>query len=291
MLAPARRHVTNAVIQTETISMPRRFDFSGNPALSDEDGNFNVYRDRRDGAGEVSCASLWGPQGLFLFSGIHHQFELTTPAGQSPYDNELVDPVFDWLSANIKGDWHWHESETNNYRSVSTSVYIADQADIEAFQAEWDSLFRYDENDTERNARFRERNRVAEETNTVPAYISVQSMKFMLVHMAADTAEYFDTLSGRDGFDAMFSEGFDLAVAYVLEEDKPSEHGPRMLDGTWHEEIVRVFREIGEWVRESASDTLRAEMADKEIADEGLHEAFRSGFGPVPARAGATVAP
>lgn len=102
-------------------------------------------------------------------------------------------------------------------------------------------------------------------------------MKFTLVHMGVETAEYFDTLSRRDGFDAMLSEGFDLAVAYVLEEDKPAEHGPRMLDGTWLNEVVRVFLEIGEWVRTARPTLFRGDMADNEITDEGLYEAFRSG--------------
>jgi hypothetical protein len=260
--------------------MPRIYDFSRNPSLSEVDGNFNAYRERRDGAREVSYATLWGPQGLFLFSGIHHQFQLKTPVGQSPYDNDLVDPVFDWLSANVEGDWHWHEAESNNYHSISTSVYLAGQNDISAFQATWGSLFEYNEADTASNARYQEKNCRAEESNTMPSYISVQSMKFMLVHMGGDTGEYFDRLSGRIGFDAMFVDGFDLAISYVLEEDKPSEHGPRMLDGSWHGEILRVFREIGDWVRTGASDALREEMADREIADEGLAKAFRSGLSP-----------
>jgi hypothetical protein len=196
-----------------------------------------------------------------------------------------VDPVFDWLSANAKGDWHWHEAQTNNYRSVSTGVYLAEQADIEAFNTKWGGIFQYDETRTARNDAYHEKNRQAEAENVVPSYISAARIKFMLVQMDEETGGYFDTISGRDGFDAMFAEGFDQTIAYILEEDKPSEHGPRMLDGTWHEGVTSSIRAIGEWVRLGASDALRAEMADREIADDGLAEAFRAGLSPAPSQA------
>lgn len=103
--------------------------------------------------------------------------------------------------------------------------------------------------------------------------------------MDEETGEYFDTISGRDDFDAMFAEGFDQTIAYIMEEDKPSEHGPRMLDGTWHEGVTSSVRAIGDWVRTSASDTLRAEMTDRKIADEGLAEACKAGLShPVEAK-------
>lgn len=150
--------------------MPRRYDFSKNMALSVEDGYFHAYLESRAGNGEVSYLSLWGPHGNFLFSGIHHQFDLKTPQGQSPYYNSLVDPVFDWLSANVNGDWHWHEGQTNNYRSVSTGVYLADPSDIEAFKAKWGGIFQYDEKRTAQNDAYREKNRQAEAENVVPSY-------------------------------------------------------------------------------------------------------------------------
>ncbi|MCS4089913.1 hypothetical protein [Rhizobium sp. BK176] len=265
--------------------MPRRYDFSNNPTTSIEDGYFHAYREARSGAGEVSYLSLWGPHGIFLFSGIHHQFDLKTPTGQSPYDNALVDPVFDWLSANAKGDWHWHEGQTNNYRSVSTGVYLADRSDIEAFKAKWGGIFQYDETRTVRNEAYREKNREAEAANVVPPYLSAERIKYMLAQMDQETGDYFDTISSRDGFDTMFAEAFDLVVAYILEEGKPSKHGPRMLDGTWHEGITNSVRAIGEWVRTGASDALRAEMAERDIADEGLADAFRAGLVTPPATA------
>jgi hypothetical protein len=61
--------------------MPRRYDYSKNPSVSVEDGYFNAYKDARDGTGESSYVSLWGPHGN---SGIQHQFDLKTPKGQSP---------------------------------------------------------------------------------------------------------------------------------------------------------------------------------------------------------------
>jgi hypothetical protein len=265
--------------------MPRRYDFSKNPAVSVEDGYFNAYRNSRAGNGEVSYLDLWGPHGHFLFSGIHHQFDLRTPQGQSPYDNALVDPVFDWLSNNAKGDWHWHEAQTNNYHSVSTGVYLADKADIEAFMAKWGGIFQYDEARTAQNDAYIGKNRQAEAENVVPSHMSAARMKFMMAQMDDETGEYFDTISARDGFDAMFADGFDQTIAYILEEDKPSEHGPRLLDGTWHESVTNSIRSIGEWVRTSASEALRAEMTDRIISDDELAEAFRAGLEHAPVNA------
>lgn len=120
----------NAVIQTQIMSMPAGRLFLKTRAFPTR-AAISTHIASAGATLGGSHASFWEPQGVFLFSGIHHQFELAT-AGQSPYDNDLVDPIFEWLSANVKGDGHWHESETSNYRSVSTSVYIADQEDIEA---------------------------------------------------------------------------------------------------------------------------------------------------------------
>lgn len=154
--------------------MPRIYDYSHNAELSDRDYIFSVYRNRRDGAGEVPYASLWGPQGLFLFDGIHHQFKLRTADGQSPYDNGLVEPVFDWLCENAKGGWHWHESQTNNYRSICTSVYLAEAGDIDTFMAKWGGIFAYDEKHTARNAEWIAMNEGAAAENVLPA-TSLQS--------------------------------------------------------------------------------------------------------------------
>jgi hypothetical protein len=258
--------------------MPRIYDYSHNAELSDRDYIFSVYRNRRDGAGEVSYASLWGPHALFLFDGIHHQFDLRTAAGQSPYDNDLVDPVFDWLCDNAKGGWHWHESQTNNYRSIGTSVYLADAGDIEAFKAKWGDIFAYNEKRTVRNAEWNAMNEDAAARNVLPANVTPERMKFMLKDMDAETGAYLDTISGREGFDDTFVEAFKAAVVYILEKDKPSEFGPRMLDGRWHEGVIGVLREIGNWVRTSASAELHARTADCQIADEDLEQAFLSGL-------------
>jgi hypothetical protein len=272
--------------------MPRVYDYSHNSELSDRDYVYSVYRERRDGSGEVSYASLWGPKGLFVFDGIHHQFALRPTNGKTPYDNDLVDPVFDWLCENAKGGWHWHEGHTNNYRSIATSVYIANHDDIDAFLTKWQAIFKYDENDTISNDERKAKTKEAEENNVLPSYLTASRMKFILTGMDAEAGEYLHTLSGRDNFAATFSLAFDAAVAYMLEADKPSEYGPRMPDGNWHEAVVGVFKEIGTWIRERAPDELREEIIARDIPDEGLEQAFRSGLAdPTPTPVGASPAP
>jgi hypothetical protein len=66
--------------------MPRIHDFDRDPSRSDEDYIWSIFRDRRQGRGELSEVDLWGPQAIFHFDGLHHQFRLKTPDGTSPYD-------------------------------------------------------------------------------------------------------------------------------------------------------------------------------------------------------------
>jgi hypothetical protein len=82
-------------------------------------------------------------------------------------------------------------------------------------------IFQYDETRTAQNDAYNEKNRQAEAENVIPSYVSAARIKFMLVQMDEETGDYFDTISGRDGFDAMFGEAFDQAIAYIMEEDKP----------------------------------------------------------------------
>lgn len=59
-----------------------------------------------------------------------------------------------------------------------------------------------------------------------------------------------------------------------------------MPDGTWHEAVIGVFREIGNWMRASTSAELYERILDCEIADEDLEQAFLSGADTRPAPAG-----
>lgn len=257
--------------------MPRLYDYSNNSELSDQDEIFSVYRSRREGRGEVSIKNLWGPHGFFRFGGPRHQFKLRTD-GQSPYDNELVDPVFDWLCENVKAGWHWQESEGNHGHNIMTEVYIADAREIEAFRTQWQAIFDYDEKVTTRNEQLRAESEEAKANNVLPSYVTVVMLKYVLAEMDSEVGEFLDTLSDRDDFSPVFAQAFDAAVAYMLEEDKPSPHGPRMMDGNWHEAITGAFHEIGSWVRNSGLESLREELLSRAIADGGLYEAFRSGI-------------
>lgn len=257
--------------------MPRVYDYSNNSELSDQDEIFSVYRRRREGTGEVSIKSLWGPHGFFRSGGPHHQFMLRAINEQSPYDNDLVDPVFDWLCENANGGWHWHESEVNHGHSVVTEVYIADIHESDAFREKWHALFEHDEKVTARNEKLKARAEEARANNALPSHVTVEMLKYVLASMDAEVGEFLDTLSDRHDFAATFSQAFDATVGYMLEEDKPSQYGPRMLDGNWHEGVTGAFHEIGAWVRTSAPESLREELLSREIADEGLYEAFRSG--------------
>lgn len=255
--------------------MPRIHDFDRDPSRSDEDYIWRVFRDRALGRGEVAETYLWGPGGIFLFSGVHHQFDLKAPEGRSPYDNSLVDPVYRWLDENMSGPWNWLERQTNNYRSVATSVYIRDDADIEAFRAQWGSLFEYDESRTRGNAQWVAAEIEAEERGEMPGYVRASSMHHILMSMAVSSsgAEWLEVFKDRAGFDDLFAEGLQKAVARALEAE-PSEYGAKLTDGQWNEKLVAAFVAVGEWVREKAPDTLRERLQDYDAGDEILTDAI-----------------
>jgi hypothetical protein len=255
--------------------MPRIHDFDRDPSRSDEDYIWSIFRDRRQGRGELSEVDLWGPQAIFHFDGLHHQFRLKTPDGTSPYDNALVDPVYRWLEENTSGPWHWLEGQTNNYRSVYTAVYIQDDADIEAFDASWGALFKYDEDYTRDNAKWLAADRDARERGVMPKYLKAWSLHHILMGMAVSdaTADWLDGFKDRDGFGDAVTEGLERAVARALKAE-PSEFGAKLPDGNWNEKLVEAFVAVGAWVREKAPESLKERLQGFEIGDEVLSEAF-----------------
>lgn len=255
--------------------MPRIHDFDRDPSRSDEDYIWSVFRDQPLGRGEVSDTSLWGPGGIFLFDGVRHQFDLKAPEGRSPYDNSLVDPVYRWLDENMSGPWNWLERQTNHWRSVATSVYIRNDADIEAFQAQWTSLFEYDESRTRGNAEWVAAEIEAEEHGEMPGYVRGSSMHHILMSMAVSNsgADWLEVFKDRAGFDDLFAEGLQKAVARALEAE-PSEYGAKLTDGQWNEKLVTAFVAVGEWVREKAPDTLRKRLQGYDAGDTILTEAI-----------------
>lgn len=255
--------------------MPRIHDFDRNPDRSDEDYIWSVFRDRPLGRNEVSETDLWGPGGIFLFDGVHHQFSLKAPDGSSPYDNSLVDPIFRWLEENMSGTWNWLERQTNNWRSVATSVYIRDDADIDAFRSEWGGFFKYDEDYTTENAVLAAAEAEAADRGVLPAHVTASTMRHVLMTMAvsSSTAGWLENLQARAGFDDVFVGGLDMAVAHVLAAE-PSEHGARLPDGQWNEKLLAAFIAVGEWVRKKAPDSLRERLQDYATDDEALTAAI-----------------
>jgi hypothetical protein len=255
--------------------MPRIHDFDRDPSRSDEDYIWSIFRDRRQGRGELSEIDLWGPQAIFHFDGLHHQFRLKTPEGTSPYVNALVNPAYRWLEENMSGPWHWLEGQTNNYRSVYTAVYIQDDADIEAFNASWSALFKYDEDYTCDNAKWLAMDRDARERGVMPEYVRASSMHHILMGMAVSdtTADWLDGFKNRGGFDDLAVEGLERAVAHFLKAE-PSEYGAKLPGGQWNKKLVEAFVAVGEWIRGKAPETLRERLQDFEIGDKILSEAF-----------------
>ncbi|NTF18165.1 hypothetical protein G6L37_07080 [Agrobacterium rubi] len=257
--------------------MPRVHDFARDPSRSDEDYIWSVFRERPLGRGEVSETDLWGPGGILLFSGVHHQFSLKAPDGSSPYDNDLVDPVYRWLDENTIGAWNWLERQTNNWRSVATSVYVGDDADIEAFKAEWGHLFTYEEDYTRENARWIADDLDAQERGELPDYLTASRMQHILMSMAASgsTSGWLRKFQDRAGFDDLFIEGLDKAVARAIEAE-PSEYGARTEDGQWNDLLVDAFKAVGDWVRDTAPVSLQERLKGYETGDEALSIALGS---------------
>lgn len=139
--------------------MPRRIDHSaiGTAETYDRFGLFVPFLDGegksapRLGRGELTEQDLW--PGDSFFNGVSHQYDLRTPEGVNPYDNSLVDGIHAWLGEHCAGAWNWFESECNNYRSLSASVYIREPEDQAKFEAAWGHLFERREWAFEHNAK------------------------------------------------------------------------------------------------------------------------------------------
>jgi hypothetical protein len=263
--------------------MPRIHDFSRDPSKSDPDYIWNVFRDQRQGQGELTEVDLWGPCAIFHFDGLHHQFRLKPPEGQSSYDNALVDPVFRWLEDNTSGPWHWHEGQTNNYRNVYTAVYIQDGADIEAFREAWGAIFKYDEDYTRDNAAWLAVDRDARDRGEMPGYVDASRMHHILMSMAvsSETADWLDGVKDLAGFDELVEAGLAEAVAHILKSE-PSQYGAKLPDGQWNEKLVEAFVAVGAWIRERAPASLRERLQGFEVNDDVLSEALGP-VGDVPA--------
>lgn len=253
--------------------MPRLYDHSHNPEVSTKDYIWSVYKEPRHGRGEISYIDLWGPAGMFVMDGLGHQFKLSVPKGTSPYDNGIVDPVFEWLNENTTGKWHWHESETNNNRSVGTDVYIEADSDIEAFRAAWGSIFEYNAGYTDSNREWLAAEQKAACENVLPEHVRTSTLMYGMLSMDETTAGWFDGVAERSDFAERFRAALDRAVVSISQE-KPSQYGPRLPDGTWVPGIVDAFRETGAWIRERAPDAVRAAVSDFSVDDEALMAAI-----------------
>lgn len=137
--------------------MPRKYDYSApeTPELYDDWGLFVPFLEHgkpRPVAGktEASLQDLWGDKSFLV--GVRHQYELSTPAGVSPYDNALLDEIHSWLDENAAGRWNWLEHVINNGRSVGTDVYLEDEDAQKVFEGRWGHLFKRDEHAFEHNA-------------------------------------------------------------------------------------------------------------------------------------------
>lgn len=135
--------------------MPRIFDYDNDDknAKAEAYGNgapFAALPARRSGRNEVDLSVLWGPRGIFFMDGERHQFERTV-GYPLVYRNMSADDAFDWLDANIVGRWHWFERACNHGHSVTTNVWIEDDADILLFQEKYPDDFRFKSETHERN--------------------------------------------------------------------------------------------------------------------------------------------
>ncbi len=138
--------------------MPRRFDFQCKDLhklseAKDIGYPFPELSDYVFGQGEIGDHQFtWrkGPSGARCERG---QFSRNNADGQM-LSNQANDRIFNWLSDNMAGRWHWDEEARGT--SVRTRLWIEDATDVERFQREWGDIFDLSHHQHALNMRIRE---------------------------------------------------------------------------------------------------------------------------------------
>lgn len=123
--------------------MPRVFDFVKSDASMRD---FHYLDVGRVGNGEVSTEQIFQEDKIPTIdygcgSGRRWQFGRTW---SNPLDDAFeIDQIFESLSDNMKGQWHWNEGTANCDRSFSLAIHIEQKPDQERFLREWGHMFEY----------------------------------------------------------------------------------------------------------------------------------------------------
>jgi hypothetical protein len=187
--------------------MPRWFDFDNKDAdarrKAYEDGQtFPYLLEKRTGKNEIDLRDIHGPHGLFLFDGENHQFKRVVN-DKTGYRNEPADEIFEWLDANLQGRWHWMEMSSNHGHSVSTNIWVEDDAEAKALFDAFPSKLMFDEKQHAENQKIREQIKISE-TGLHPS-MSAGRLSYMIEWNDDESRRYIADIGDKPGFAKMFA--------------------------------------------------------------------------------------
>jgi hypothetical protein len=227
--------------------MARIYDHERASAGREPGSSYPMLPAQRRGRNEMTMLELWGPRGVFVLDGLRHQF--TLGAGQEG----LADTVHAWLSENAQGNWHWGEPSHPGSPEMLTMVFIADEADIEMFQAKWGRQFSCSERLSWHNRETLKAMREAEASGRLPIFLGPTEMGQLVDDIDGDTSAFLAEVRYRPTFDDLFLQAVSVRC-YTYLKWKPSDP---MTD-----EVKDKFAKIGSWLAAYGSTDLRDGVAD-----------------------------
>jgi hypothetical protein len=252
--------------------MPRQFDYDN----SDKEAKRQAY-DRgapfadfpliRKGHNEIELSVLFGPRGIFFMDAERHQFSRNVDFPRC-YLNASADEAFEWLGANLQGRWHWLEHATNHGHSVTTDVWIEDEADIKKFRQAFPEDFKYREGSNEGNLK-RRGELAAVPTDKLPPGLGASLLAFLFARPTGETLTYVADIQTKKGGAALIGKAFAYSMRGVDEapEDRQTEFLNDLmtfLDEHAEPDTIEAVRQTLEKNESKAAATLLEKMAANE---------------------------
>lgn len=187
--------------------MPRTFDFDNKNQAANrkayEDGQtFPYLSAKRTGKKEVDLREIHGPHGLFLFDGENHQFKRVAKDG-SAYRNKAADEIFEWLDNNTQGRWHWLEHSSNHGHSLSTRIWVEDDADAQALLTAFPDKLDFNEKQHAENQEIRTKLATGE-SGLHPA-LNAGFLSYMIEWNDDESRRYIASIGDKPGFPKVFA--------------------------------------------------------------------------------------
>jgi hypothetical protein len=236
--------------------MPRQFDYdnSDKTAKADAYGRGSPFADLaaiKKGHREIELSVLFGPRGIFFMDAERHQFSRSVGYPRC-YLNASADEAFDWLGANLDGRWHWLEHATNHGHSVTTDVWIEDEADVAKFRQAFPEDFKYREGSHEANLKRRdELSKIG--NDRLPPGLGASGLAFLFARPNSETLTYLNEIQNKRGGAALIGKAVDYAMRGL--DEAPEDRRNEFIDD--------LLAFLNEYASAATLDAVRQALATK----------------------------